>query len=178
MVLDLLDGPAVRERAAAARPDAIVHQATALTGLSDFTHFDRSFARTNRLRTEGTELLPAAAREAGVRRFVAQSSANHRYARDRGAGEDGGRSPRPDAGAGDARDGSCDAVSGSGGHGRGDAALPKLATGLRRRLRGTNRRDAGRRSPRRVRLTCATLVAYTFAGFVPGAVKERQRAPG
>ena len=38
---------------AAARPDAIVHQATALAGLSDFKHFDRSFAPTNRLRTSG-----------------------------------------------------------------------------------------------------------------------------
>jgi 2-alkyl-3-oxoalkanoate reductase len=43
---------------------------------------DRSFARTNRIRTEGTDALLAAAREAGVRRFVAQSFASYRYARD------------------------------------------------------------------------------------------------
>jgi 2-alkyl-3-oxoalkanoate reductase len=36
---------------------------------------------TNRLRTEGTDALLAAAREAGVRRFVAQSFASLRYAR-------------------------------------------------------------------------------------------------
>ena len=81
MVLDLLDRAAVVEAVAAARPDAVVHQATALTGLSDFKHFDRSFAQTNRLRTAGTDALIEASREAGVSRFVAQSFASHRYAR-------------------------------------------------------------------------------------------------
>jgi nucleoside-diphosphate-sugar epimerase len=84
VVLDALDARAVREAVAAAQPDAIVHQATALTGLSDFKHFDRSFAQTNRLRVEGTDNLLAAAREAGVGTFVAQSNANHRYAREGG----------------------------------------------------------------------------------------------
>jgi nucleoside-diphosphate-sugar epimerase len=45
---------------------------------------DRTFAQTNRLRTEGTDNLLAAAREAGVSRFVAQSFANYRYAREGG----------------------------------------------------------------------------------------------
>jgi nucleoside-diphosphate-sugar epimerase len=81
VVLDLLDARAVREAVAAAKPDAIAHEATALTGLGDFKHFDRTFAQTNRLRTEGTDNLLAAAREAGVGRFVAQSNANHRYDR-------------------------------------------------------------------------------------------------
>ena len=81
VALDLLDRPAVHQAVADAKPDAIVHQATALAGLTDFKHFDRSFAQTNRLRTEGTDALLAAAREAGVRRFVAQSFAPHRYAR-------------------------------------------------------------------------------------------------
>ena len=40
--------------------------------------------QTNRLRTEGTDNLLAAAREAGVRRFVAQSFAPYRYAREGG----------------------------------------------------------------------------------------------
>ena len=85
VVLDALDARAVREAVAAARPDAIVHQATALTGLSDLKHFDRSFAPTNRLRTKGTDNLLAAARETGVRRFVAQSFASYgRYAREGG----------------------------------------------------------------------------------------------
>src|SRR6266568_723135 len=47
LVLDLLDPDAVREAVVDAKPEAIVHQATALTGLSDFKHFDRSFAQTN-----------------------------------------------------------------------------------------------------------------------------------
>lgn len=84
MVLDLLDPDAVRKAVVDAKPEAIVHQATALADLSDFKHFDRSFAQTNRLRTKGTDALLAAAREAGVRRFVAQSYANHRYAREGG----------------------------------------------------------------------------------------------
>src|SRR3712207_1826730 len=44
----------------------------------------RVFAQTIRLRTEGTDALLAAAREAGVRRFVAQSFASARYARQGG----------------------------------------------------------------------------------------------
>src|SRR5439155_11492691 len=81
VVLDLLDPDAVRKAVVDAKPEAIVHEATALTGLSDFKHFDRSFAQTNRLRTGGTKALLAAAREAGVRRFIAQSFASYRYAR-------------------------------------------------------------------------------------------------
>jgi nucleoside-diphosphate-sugar epimerase len=84
VALDVLDRPAVLKAIAAAKPDAIVHQATALTGLSDFKHFDRSFAQTNRLRTEGTDALIAAARETGVARFVAQSFASNRYVREGG----------------------------------------------------------------------------------------------
>jgi nucleoside-diphosphate-sugar epimerase len=81
VVLDVLDREAVRGAVMAARPDAIVHEATALAGLADLKNFDRSFAETNRLRTEGTEALLAAAREAGVGRFVAQSFAGWPYAR-------------------------------------------------------------------------------------------------
>src|SRR5204863_5402795 len=53
--------------------DAIIHQMTSLTGGADLRQFDRWFARTNELRTRGTAHLLAAARAAGVRRFVAQS---------------------------------------------------------------------------------------------------------
>jgi nucleoside-diphosphate-sugar epimerase len=81
ITLDLLDARAVREAVLTTEPDAIVHQATALANLRDFKHFDRSFAQTNRLRTAGTDALLAAAHEAGVRRFVAQSYASARYAR-------------------------------------------------------------------------------------------------
>src|SRR6184192_694491 len=82
VALDLLDLRAVREAVLDAKPEAIIHQATALTGLSDFKHFDRSFHQTNLLRTEGTDALLEAAREAGVDRFVAQSFASYRYARE------------------------------------------------------------------------------------------------
>jgi nucleoside-diphosphate-sugar epimerase len=84
IALDLLNSRAVRAAVLETEPDAIVHQATALADLSDFKHFDRSFAQTNKLRTEGTDALLAAAREAGVRRFVAQSYASARYEREGG----------------------------------------------------------------------------------------------
>jgi nucleoside-diphosphate-sugar epimerase len=84
VVLDLLDRAAVRAAIGEIRPEAIVHEATALTGASDIRHFDRSFAQTNRLRTEGADALLEAARETGVRRFVAQSFAGWPYAREGG----------------------------------------------------------------------------------------------
>jgi 2-alkyl-3-oxoalkanoate reductase len=83
-ILDALDPQAVRETVLATRPDAIVHQATALAGMSDVKHFDQGFAETNRLRTEGTDALLAAARDAEVGRFVAQSFAGWPYAREGG----------------------------------------------------------------------------------------------
>jgi 2-alkyl-3-oxoalkanoate reductase len=84
VALDLLDPLAVRQAVLEARPEAIVHQATALAGVRFGRSLDRSFGPTNRLRTEGTDALLAAAREAGVRRFVAQSFASYRYAREGG----------------------------------------------------------------------------------------------
>ena len=84
LALDLLDARAVRKAVLAAEPEAIIHEATALANVGDLKHFDRTFQQTNRLRTEGSDALLAAAREAGVPRFVAQSNANHRYAREGG----------------------------------------------------------------------------------------------
>jgi 2-alkyl-3-oxoalkanoate reductase len=84
IVLDLLDSGAVRRAVTTARPDAIVHEATALTGLSDLRNPDKAFAQTNRLRTEGTDALLAAARDIDVRRFVAQSFTSWPYAREGG----------------------------------------------------------------------------------------------
>jgi 2-alkyl-3-oxoalkanoate reductase len=84
VVLDVLDARAVSAAVAAAEPDAIVHQATALANVRFGRSLDRTFAQTNRLRTEGTDNLLAAAREASVPRFVAQSFANYRYAREGG----------------------------------------------------------------------------------------------
>src|SRR5215472_9546990 len=71
-VVDALDADQVAEAVARARPDVIVHQLTAIEGL-DMRHFDRAFALTNRLRTEGTDHLLSAGQAVGVRRFVAQS---------------------------------------------------------------------------------------------------------
>jgi nucleoside-diphosphate-sugar epimerase len=84
IALDLLDARAVRKAVLDTEPDAIVHQATALAKVRFSRKLDRSFAPTNRLRTQGTDALLAAAREAGVRRLVAQSFASMRYAREGG----------------------------------------------------------------------------------------------
>lgn len=70
--VDALDSSAVSEAVRKAEPDAIVHQLTALSGAA-LRNFDQGFARTNELRTTGTDNLLAAAQEAGVTRFIAQS---------------------------------------------------------------------------------------------------------
>ncbi len=82
--LDLLDAAAVRRAVVQAKPDAVVHEATALAGSGFSRKLDKTFARTNQLRTAGTDALLAGAREAGVGRFVAQSFAPYRYARQGG----------------------------------------------------------------------------------------------
>jgi nucleoside-diphosphate-sugar epimerase len=76
VVMDGLDAVAVRRAVAEARPDAVVHQMTAIGGKKpDLKHMDRWFATTNRLRAEGTDHLLAAAEATGVSNFVAQSYA-------------------------------------------------------------------------------------------------------
>ena len=80
VVMDGLDAMSVGEAVARARPDAIVHQMTAISaahaGKPDMKHMDRWFATTNRLRTEGTDHLLAAAEATGVSDFVAQGYAS------------------------------------------------------------------------------------------------------
>jgi nucleoside-diphosphate-sugar epimerase len=84
VMLDLLDAEAVRRAVRAIEPDAIVNEATAL-GEAKFTRrIDRAFTTTNRLRTEGNDVLLAAAGEADVEHFVAQSFAPYIYAREGG----------------------------------------------------------------------------------------------
>jgi nucleoside-diphosphate-sugar epimerase len=73
VVVDGLDAVGVGEAVARAEPEAVIHQMSALSGEPDLRRFDRWFARTNELRTAGTENLLAAARASGVQRFVAQS---------------------------------------------------------------------------------------------------------
>ncbi len=84
-VVDGLDAMAVGEAVARAGPDVVVHQMTALAGAFDLRHFDRMFAVTNQLRTQGTDHLLAAAAAAGVRRFIAQSYTGWTNIRDGGA---------------------------------------------------------------------------------------------
>src|SRR4051794_10171131 len=97
VLLDVLDRDATVRAVENARPDAIVHQATALAGMDNIRRFDRAFAGTNRLRTEGTDNLLAAARAAGVRRMVAQSLGGWRAAPvgGRGKSEDDPLDPNP-----------------------------------------------------------------------------------
>ncbi len=75
VVMDGLDAVSVGEAVAKAQPDAIVHEMTAIAGQPDMRHMDRWFATTNRLRTEGTDHLLAAAEAADVSHVVAQSYA-------------------------------------------------------------------------------------------------------
>jgi 2-alkyl-3-oxoalkanoate reductase len=84
IVADGLDASAIRTVVVNAAPEVIVHEMTALRGMSDMRHFDRSFALSNRLRTEGLDHLLAAATEAGTRRVVAQSFCGWHYARSGG----------------------------------------------------------------------------------------------
>lgn len=72
VVADALDPDQVAEAVARAKPEVIVHQLTAIPAGLDMRHFDRDFALTNRLRTEGTDHLLSAGQAVGVRRFVAQ----------------------------------------------------------------------------------------------------------
>lgn len=73
VVCDVFDAEGLREAVVAARPDAVVHLLTALPAKlkprSDY------LSATNRVRTEGTRNLVAAARAAGARRLVAESVA-------------------------------------------------------------------------------------------------------
>ena len=81
VILDLLDPAAVQLAVSTSRADAIIHEATALAGVANLKHFDRSFAHTNELRTRATDHLVSAARASGVRRLVAQSYTGWPYGR-------------------------------------------------------------------------------------------------
>jgi 2-alkyl-3-oxoalkanoate reductase len=86
VVADALDPDAVARAVAAAEPEVIVHQLTALSGkmtVREMRHPERATPTimTNRLRTEGTDYLLAAGRAVGVQRVVAQSFGAFRIAR-------------------------------------------------------------------------------------------------
>jgi nucleoside-diphosphate-sugar epimerase len=85
VIMDGLDAASVLSAVEAAKPDAILHEMTALSGMNPRQKPDRIFELTNRLRTEGTEHLLAAARAVGVKTFVAQSFAGWPAVRTGGA---------------------------------------------------------------------------------------------
>jgi 2-alkyl-3-oxoalkanoate reductase len=73
VIVDGLDRGAVLEAVAAAQPEVIIHQMTALTSMRSLRNLDKTFAVTNELRSTGTDHLLEAAGQAGTRRFIAQS---------------------------------------------------------------------------------------------------------
>ena len=50
---DALDRGAVVQAVTRVAPEAVIHQLTALAGVKSFKNFDKEFAVSNRLRTEG-----------------------------------------------------------------------------------------------------------------------------
>lgn len=81
VVADALDPEAVAQAVAEAEPEVVIHELTAIDAGSVGRSIDKAFAQTNRLRTEGTDHLLAAARAVGARRFIAQSFAGWPYER-------------------------------------------------------------------------------------------------
>ena len=81
VVADALDAEQVASAVANAEPEVIVHELTAISDLGSMRNVDKTFAPTNRLRTEATDHLLAAGRAVGVQRFVAQSFAAWVYQR-------------------------------------------------------------------------------------------------
>ena len=100
VVADALDGDQLTEAIRKAAPEVILHELTALAGLAgNFKRFDEEFALTNRLRTEVTDTMLAAARLVGARRFIAQSFCGWPFAREGGPvkSEDDPLDPTPPA---------------------------------------------------------------------------------
>src|SRR5436190_4371523 len=98
VVLDVLDAETVGRAVSQAEPEVIVHEATALSGIGgSFRKFDETFAQTNRLRTQATDNLLAAALAVGARKLVAQSYAGWTFAREGAAvkDEDAALDPAP-----------------------------------------------------------------------------------
>jgi 2-alkyl-3-oxoalkanoate reductase len=81
--VDALDAEAVLRCFRETRPQVVIHQLTAIPPALDMRHFDRDFALTNLLRTEGTRNLLAAAVDVGATHFLAQSFAGWTYGRSR-----------------------------------------------------------------------------------------------
>ncbi|MEO8889388.1 MAG: NAD(P)-dependent oxidoreductase [Jatrophihabitantaceae bacterium] len=100
VALDLLDRSAVRAVVLDAQPEAIVHQATALSMLgNNVRRYKQLFRTTNDLRTRGTANLIAAGQESGVERLVVQSYCGWPFAAEGGwvKDEDAPLEPHPPA---------------------------------------------------------------------------------
>ena len=74
-VLDALDEDAVFAAVQDAGPEVVIHQLTALPKRIDPRSIERDFELNDRLRTEGTRILLAAAEASGAGRILAQSIA-------------------------------------------------------------------------------------------------------
>jgi nucleoside-diphosphate-sugar epimerase len=99
VLADGLDRSAVMEAVMRSEPEVVIHEMTGLHGLTSVRNFDKQFALTNRLRTEGTDHLLEATRAAGARRFIAQSFGNWGYepTRSRATTEEDPLNPNPPA---------------------------------------------------------------------------------
>jgi 2-alkyl-3-oxoalkanoate reductase len=75
VIADAFDAKALNNALQETKPDVVMHQLTSIPGRLNLRNIGRDFALTNRLRTEGTDHLLAAAKAAGVHRFIAQSFA-------------------------------------------------------------------------------------------------------
>lgn len=84
VIADAFDAKALNNALQETKPDVVMHQLTSIPGRLNLRNIGRDFALTNRLRTEGTDHLLAAAKAAGVHRFIAQSFAGWPYAREGG----------------------------------------------------------------------------------------------
>ena len=72
-VADVFDREAIERVVVGARPEVVIHQLTDIPQAIDPKRFAEQFAGNDRLRSEGTPNLVAAAVAAGARRIVAQS---------------------------------------------------------------------------------------------------------
>ncbi len=75
VLADAFDAQELKQVVTEARPDAVIHQLTSIPARIDPRRMERDFATNDRLRTEGTANLVAAAKAAGVTRLIAQSVA-------------------------------------------------------------------------------------------------------
>jgi nucleoside-diphosphate-sugar epimerase len=80
-VINALNEKEVLEAVKRAEPDVIIHQLTSIPANFNLRRFDEAFVLTNRLRSEGTDHLLAAARSVDCPRFIAQSYVGWPYAR-------------------------------------------------------------------------------------------------